>query len=80
MSALQGEEKEECGARVCAEVVGNPCREVQNHCAISALTTAADAVVVAGDGMEVEEVVDGECEAMEECAGGYGGGGGGVRV
>ena len=83
---LRREETEERAASVCAGgggAVGDHRDAVRSECSIGAapVVAAVAAAVVAGDGMEVEEleVADGMCVEMGECGGGGGGAGvGGV--
>ena len=83
---LRGEETEERAASVCAGgggAVGDHRDAVRSECSIGVapVVAAVAAAVVAGDGMEVEEleVVDGMCVEMGECGGGGEGAGvGGV--
>ena len=67
MSTSQRGEKD-CDENVCANAVGAHRDDAQNTCEISAMVTAVVAVVLDGDGMEVEEVVGAVCDVVE-CGG-----------
>ena len=67
VSTSQRGEKD-CDENVCANAVGAHRDDAQNTCAMSAMVTAVAAVVLDGDGMEMEEVVGAVCDVVE-CGG-----------